>query len=74
MIGLAVSLMKDLRRDPLMVRREYAAEAVEAAVVTGVTQHGDDFVIAVEEASDQAPAPAPNQDAATRGDQEHAGR
>jgi choline/carnitine/betaine transport len=48
MIGLAVSLLKDLRQDPLVVRREYAVEAVEQAVITGVTAHGDDFVISVE--------------------------
>lgn len=48
MIGLAVSLVKDLAQDPLVVRRQYAIEAVEAAVITGVTEHGDDFVIAVE--------------------------
>ncbi|GAB2454661.1 BCCT family transporter [Nocardioides hungaricus] len=48
MIGLAVSLVKDLRSDPLVVRRKYAEEAVEQAVVTGVTAHGDDFVIAVD--------------------------
>lgn len=48
MIGLAVSLVKDLQSDPLVVRRRYAREAVEAAVITGVTEHGDDFVIAVD--------------------------
>lgn len=48
MIGLAVALVKDLRNDPLMVRRRYAAEAVDSAVVQGVTEHGDDFVISVE--------------------------
>jgi choline/carnitine/betaine transport len=48
MIGLAVALVRDLRSDPLVVRRKYAAEAIEQAVVTGVTAHGDDFVIAVE--------------------------
>jgi choline/carnitine/betaine transport len=48
MVGLAVSLVKDLRQDPLMVRREYAADAVEQAVITGVTEHGDDFVISIE--------------------------
>lgn len=48
MIGLAVSLVKDLRNDPLMVRRRYAEEAVEQAVVAGLTEHGDDFVITVE--------------------------
>ncbi len=48
MVGLCVALMKDLRRDPLMVRKAYAEEAVEQAVITGVTEHGDDFAIAVE--------------------------
>jgi choline/carnitine/betaine transport len=48
MVGLAVALVKDLRRDPLMVRRRYAAVAVDTAVVTGVKEHGDDFVISVE--------------------------
>ena len=40
--------MKDLVQDPLVVRRKYAKEAVEAAVITGVTEHGDDFVLSVE--------------------------
>ena len=48
MVGLAVALVKDLRHDPKVVRRQYATEAVDSAVITGVTQHGDDFVIAVE--------------------------
>ncbi|MDZ4265121.1 MAG: BCCT family transporter [Mycobacterium sp.] len=48
MIGMAVALLKDLRRDPKVVRRVYAAEAVNSAVISGVTQHGDDFVISVE--------------------------
>ena len=48
MVGLAVALVKDLRSDPLMVRQKYAAEAVEQAVIAGVTEHGDDFVISVE--------------------------
>lgn len=48
MVGLAISLVKDLRHDPKIVRREYAAEAVNSAVISGVTQHGDDFIISVE--------------------------
>jgi choline-glycine betaine transporter len=48
MVGLAIALVKDLRVDPMMVRRRYASEAVDSAVVAGVTQHGDDFRIAVE--------------------------
>jgi choline/carnitine/betaine transport len=47
MIGLAAALVKDLRTDPLMVRQKYAAEAMENAVIAGVTEHGDDFVISV---------------------------
>ena len=42
------------RSDPMVVRRKYAQEAVEEAVVTGVTEHGDDFVLAVEK--DPTPA------------------
>ncbi|MBB2991342.1 choline/carnitine/betaine transport [Mycolicibacterium iranicum] len=48
MVGLSVALVKDLRHDPKVVRREYAAEAVNSAVISGVTQHGDDFIISVE--------------------------
>jgi choline/carnitine/betaine transport len=56
MIGLAVSLVKDLRSDPLMVRRRYAEEAVEQAVIAGVTEHGDDFVLAVDRDPEAGPA------------------
>ncbi|WP_343051591.1 BCCT family transporter [Nocardioides panzhihuensis] len=49
MVGLAVSLQKDLQTDPLIVRGQYAADAVEQAVITGVTEHGDDFAFAVVE-------------------------
>ncbi|MGY2079017.1 BCCT family transporter [Modestobacter sp. SYSU DS0657] len=48
MIGLAVALTKDLRSDPMVLRRAYAAEAVEQAVVHGISRHGDDFVLVVE--------------------------
>jgi choline-glycine betaine transporter len=48
MIGMAVALLKDLRRDPKVVRREYAAEVVNSAVISGVTQHGDDFILSIE--------------------------
>lgn len=55
MIGLAVALVKDLRQDPMMVRRRYAADAVNSAVIAGVTAHGDDFVISVEKDPDADP-------------------
>ncbi len=48
MVGLSVALVKDLRSDPLMVRQEYADEAVRQAVIAGVTEHGDDFVLSVD--------------------------
>jgi choline/carnitine/betaine transport len=48
MVGMAVALVNDLRTDPLVVRRQYAEEAVDTAVIQGVTEHGDDFVISVE--------------------------
>lgn len=47
MIGIAIALVRDLNADPMMVRRRYAEKAVDAAVVSGVQTHGDDFVLAV---------------------------
>src|SRR5215218_5910606 len=47
MVGLAVALAKDLRTDPLMLRRAIGTEAVEAAVIEGVSNHGDDFSLVV---------------------------
>jgi choline/carnitine/betaine transport len=55
MIGLVVALMKDLRSDPLMVRRSRGEVAVAQAVVTGVTKHGD-FEIAVLPAAENQPS------------------
>jgi choline/carnitine/betaine transport len=48
MLGLAVALVRDLRKDPLMVRRKYGEEAIAQAVIAGVTEHGDDFALSVE--------------------------
>ncbi|MBB3085271.1 BCCT family transporter [Geodermatophilus sabuli] len=51
MVGLAVALARDVRTDPMMLRRTVAAEAVEQAVVEGITRHGEDFVLVVESGS-----------------------
>ena len=51
MVGLAWALVRDLQSDPLIVRRQYAVQAVENAVVEGVTRHGDDFTLTVEQGS-----------------------
>jgi choline/carnitine/betaine transport len=48
MAAMAVSLVKDLRRDPIVLRGNYANLAIEQAVVDGISRHGDDFVIVVE--------------------------
>jgi choline/carnitine/betaine transport len=55
MVGLAAALMKDLRHDPLMVRRKYGEVAISQAVITGVTAHGDDFAFSVESSNGDAP-------------------
>jgi choline-glycine betaine transporter len=71
MVGLAMSLVKDLSSDPLIVRREIAVAAVEQAVVAGVTEHGDDFALVVEE----APAEADTEQAVRKtGEQDDADR
>ncbi|MGD7732448.1 BCCT family transporter [Propionibacteriaceae bacterium G57] len=49
MIGMAISLVKDLSTDPMIVRGKYVRKAVEVAVVEGVTQHGDDFALVVDQ-------------------------
>ncbi|MEW2397353.1 BCCT family transporter [Streptomyces sp. NPDC046862] len=47
MIGMCVALMRDLRRDPVMVREEMASEAVELAVIEGHKKYDGDFEIRV---------------------------
>ena len=56
MVGLAVALVKDLRADPLIVRREVGREAVAQAVIAGVTEHGDDFALSIEPAEPDSSA------------------
>jgi choline/carnitine/betaine transport len=48
MVGMAVALAKDLRSDPMVLRSAYASEAVEQAVVDGITKHGEDFQLVVQ--------------------------
>jgi choline/carnitine/betaine transport len=55
MVGLAVALAKDLRTDPLMLRKAIGTEAVEAAVIEGVAAHGDDFSLVVTGNGDENP-------------------
>ncbi|MCF2127398.1 BCCT family transporter [Strepomyces sp. STD 3.1] len=47
MIFMCVALMRDLRRDPLIVRGEMASEAVEMAVIEGHKQYEGEFEIRI---------------------------
>ncbi|MCX5071835.1 BCCT family transporter [Streptomyces sp. NBC_00513] len=47
MIGMCVALMRDLRRDPLIVRGERGKEAVAQAVVAGHEEYDGDFEIRI---------------------------
>ncbi|MFD4628615.1 BCCT family transporter [Streptomyces sp. NPDC058284] len=52
MIGMCVSLMRDLRHDPLIVRGEHGTEAIEKAVIAGHEQYAGDFEIRIGPAQD----------------------
>jgi choline-glycine betaine transporter len=47
MIFMCVALMRDLRRDPLIVRGEMGSEAVELAVIEGHRKYDGEFEIRV---------------------------
>ncbi|MFJ2743303.1 BCCT family transporter [Streptomyces sp. NPDC087440] len=47
MIGMCWALLRDLRRDPLIVRGELGVEAVEAAVIEGHQKYDGDFEIRI---------------------------
>ncbi|NGO12729.1 BCCT family transporter [Streptomyces sp. HC44] len=47
MIGMCVALMRDLRKDPVIVRSAMGSEAVELAVIEGHKQYDGDFGIRV---------------------------
>ncbi len=47
MVGMCLSLMRDLRQDPLIVRGEIAEEAVESAVIAGHEKYAGEFEIRI---------------------------
>lgn len=63
MVGLCWALLKDLRRDPLIVRGEKGEEAVEMAVIAGHEKYDGDFEIRIGPAA-PAENPAENIDGA----------
>ncbi|WRS29345.1 BCCT family transporter [Actinomycetaceae bacterium MB13-C1-2] len=44
LIGIMISWSIDLSRDPYIIRRKYARQAIEKGVERGIGEHGDDFV------------------------------
>ncbi len=68
MAGLCVSLVKDLRRDPLMLRAELGTQLMEQAVIAGVAEHGhEDFAIVLEPSEDSDSTRRRGHDRATVG-------
>lgn len=55
MIGLCAALVRDLRRDPVIVRGERGAEAVESAVIAGHERYDGDFELCVRPAGEATP-------------------
>ncbi|UCM87003.1 BCCT family transporter [Streptomyces marincola] len=47
MVGLCAALMRDLRRDPLILRGERGEEAVEMAVIAGHEKYNGDFELRI---------------------------
>jgi choline-glycine betaine transporter len=45
MAAMMVAFLKDLRRDPLILRDAYAERAVRHSVRTGLEEYGDDFAL-----------------------------
>ncbi|WP_337002165.1 MULTISPECIES: BCCT family transporter [unclassified Microbacterium] len=45
MAFMMIAFMKDLRRDPLILRERYAKAAVRHSVMAGLEEYGDDFAL-----------------------------
>jgi choline/carnitine/betaine transport len=58
LIGVMVSWARDLRNDPLMIRRRYAHEAIRRGVRMGIGEHGDDFVFGTAQVAEEEGAGA----------------
>lgn len=48
MVLMCVSLVKELRNDPMMIREHYQQTAIENAVRYGIEEHGDNFELSIE--------------------------
>lgn len=52
---MCVSLFKEMRTDPLIIRAHYEDRAIANAVRHGVEDHGDSFALAVERTEEESP-------------------
>lgn len=69
MVGLCWALLKDLRRDPLIVRGEKGEEAVEMAVIAGHEKYAGEFEIRIGPATpSDGDSPSENADGAAGAD------
>ncbi|WP_109471224.1 BCCT family transporter [Ornithinimicrobium cavernae] len=58
MAGLCLALTKDLRNDPMMLRREKAVDMLKQAVVSGVAMHGDEELTILVEPTAESDVPS----------------
>src|SRR5690606_5534688 len=49
LVLMMISLVRDLRRDPMILREHYARKALRHSVRTGLAEYGDDFALIPEE-------------------------
>ncbi|MEV6655341.1 BCCT family transporter [Streptomyces sp. NPDC051219] len=70
MIGMCMSLMRDLRLDPLIIRGEVAEEAMETAVIAGHEKYAGEFEIRIGRApeADKGTESGPEPGTGTEGD------
>ncbi|MFI6105357.1 BCCT family transporter [Streptomyces sp. NPDC051310] len=68
MIGMCWSLMRDLRKDPLIVRGQLAEEAVEEAVIAGHEKYAGDFEIRIGPGPEHTGKPGPGESGAGAGE------
>ena len=50
LVVMMVAFIRDLRSDPMFIRRAYARTAMDNAVMRGIEEHGDDFEFTVQHA------------------------
>ncbi|MDV2432759.1 BCCT family transporter [Corynebacterium tuberculostearicum] len=50
LLAMMVAFIRDLRSDPMFIRRTYARTAMDNAIMRGIEKHGDDFEFTVQHA------------------------